>query len=335
MCLFLPNQGAAPFITVPALRPNPPFLSIVSPVYQAENLVAELVARIVASVEPLTADFEIILVDDGCPDDSWSRIQAQATRDPRIKGLRLSRNFGQHRAITAGLEHCTGEWIVVMDCDLQDRPEEIPALLAHARQHHAAIVLAQRINRQDSAAKKFFSRFFYKVLSYLTDTPQDPSIANFGLYHRKVIAAVLQMRESIRYFPTMVRWVGFATATLPVTHGERSEGQSSYNLRRNLNLGLDIILAYSDKPLRLTIACGLSISGAAFIGVLFTFIRFLNGSIVVLGYTSLIISIWFLSGLVLAVLGMVGLYLGKTFEQVKHRPLYLIDEITPNPATNI
>jgi len=302
-----------------------PLFSIVSPVYRAENIIDELVRRIQASLEPLSADYEIILVDDCGPDNSWQRIEAQAARDPRVRGIRLSRNFGQHKAITAGLEHARGTWIVVMDCDLQDQPEEIPALLAHAQQLPAEIVFARRAARQDTFFKRFFSRSFYGVLSYLTDTKQDPAIANFGIYHRKVVDAVLRMRESIRYFPTMVRWVGFRTSTLDVVHAERAEGSSSYNFRSLINLALDIILAYSDKPLRLTVKLGLLVSASAFLMVLVTFIRFVMGEILVLGYTSLIISVWFFSGLILSVLGMVGLYLGKTFEQVKNRPIYLVD----------
>lgn len=305
-----------------------PFFSVVSPVYRAELLVDELVRRISTSMATLGAEYEIILVDDRGPDNSWERIQAQAARDPRVRGVRLSRNFGQHRAITAGLDQSRGQWIIVMDCDLQDQPEEIPALYAHALREKAEIVFARRVERQDSFFKKLFSRTFYWILSYLTETNQDPAIANFGVYHRKAIEAVLAMRESIRYFPTMIRWVGFRKAALDVAHAERAQGTSSYDFSRLVNLALDIILAYSDKPLRLAIKLGLGISAAAFAGVLFTLLRFLTGGIVVLGYTSLIISIWFLSGLLLAVLGMVGLYVGKTFEQVKGRPIYLVDETT-------
>ena len=301
--------------------------------YRAEAMLDELVRRIKASLAPITDNFEIILVDDRGPDNSWGRIQAQAALDPRVRGVRLSRNFGQHRAITAGLDHSRGEWVVVMDCDLQDQPEEIPALLAHAQEKPAEIVFARRAERQDTFFKRFFSRSFYGVLSYLTDTKQDPAIANFGIYHRKVVDAVLRMRESIRYFPTMVRWVGFRTSAVNVVHAERAEGSSSYNFRSLINLALDIILAYSDKPLRLTIKLGLLVSASAFLMVLIMFIRFLTGHILVLGYTSLIISVWFFSGLLLSVLGMVGLYLGKTFEQVKNRPIYLVDSDTAAPAT--
>jgi glycosyltransferase involved in cell wall biosynthesis len=311
---------------------EPVLLSIVSPVYRAESLLDELVQRIKASVSQLTEKYEIILVDDRGPDNSWERIQAQARLDPRVRGVRLSRNFGQHKAITAGLEQARGEWIVVMDCDLQDQPEEIPKLYAYAQREHYDLVMARRVARQDSWLKRLGSRAFYQVLSYLTDTAQDPAIANFGIYHRKVIAAVLAMRESIRYFPTMVRWVGFRAGSLPVDHAERPEGNSSYNLSRLINLALDIILAYSDKPLRLTVKLGMIISASAFLLVLITLVRYWLGYIWEPGYASLIISIWFFAGLTLSVLGMVGLYIGKTFEQVKNRPIYLVDVRTDADA---
>lgn len=310
-----------------------PLISIVSPVYRAENLVDELVCRIHRSMASLTSNYEIILVDDRGPDNSWTLIQAQADRDPRVRGIRLSRNFGQHKAITAGLEQATGEWIIVMDCDLQDQPEEIPALYHYAQSQGFDIVFGRRVERQDSWLKRMGSRVFYAVLSYLTETKQDPAIANFGIYHRKVVVAVLAMRESIRYFPTMVRWVGFRAGSLAVAHAERSEGVSSYNLRRLINLALDIILAYSDKPLRLTVKLGLSISAVAFIMVLVTLLRYSLGHAWEPGYISLIISIWFFAGLILSVLGMVGLYIGKTFEQVKNRPIYLVDLRTDLPTT--
>ncbi|OGX82066.1 glycosyltransferase family 2 protein [Hymenobacter glacialis] len=302
-------------------------ISIVSPVYKAENLINELVRRLQVSLETITHNYEIILVDDRGPDNSWQLIAAQALRDPRIRGVRLSRNFGQHKAITAGLEQAKGEWIVVMDCDLQDQPEEIPRLYEHATEGSFDLVFARRVERQDSWLKRAGSHWFYKVLSYLTETKQDPAVANFGIYHSKVISAVLAMRESIRYFPTMVRWVGFRTSDLNVAHAERPEGSSSYNLRRLLNLALDIILAYSDKPLRLTIKLGLCISATALVFVIITLIRYLLGYIWEPGYTSIIISIWFFAGLSLSVLGIVGLYVGKTFEQVKNRPIYLVDEL--------
>ncbi len=293
----------------------------------------ELVQRIKASVTPITTDFEIILVDDRGPDHSWDRILAAAAADPRVRGVRLSRNFGQHRAITAGLEYARGEWMVVIDCDLQDQPEEIPRLLAYAQQHQFDVVLARRVSRQDTWLKRLGSSAFYTTFAYLTETKQDPAVANFGIYHRKVVSGVLAMRESIRYFPTMVRWVGFHVGTLDVTHTERAEGTSSYNLRRLLHLALDVILSYSDKPLRLTIKLGLLLAVGAMGFAFLTLVRYALGAIIVPGYTSLIFSIWLLSGLLLATLGMVGLYVGRTFEQAKNRPIYLTDTLTFPPIS--
>lgn len=300
-------------------------LSVVSPVYGAEKIVDVLVKRIVEEVSKITDDFEIILVEDGSPDNSWEAIERNCVNDKRVTGIRLSRNFGQHYAITAGLDHTQGEWVVVMDCDLQDRPEEIQALYQKALEGYD-IVLARRYQRQDTLLKRFFSRLFYRILSYLTGTIYDPSIANFGIYHQKVIQAVCQMRESIRVFPIMVRWVGFHQTEIDVTHGEREEGKTSYNFNQLLNLALDIVLAYSDKPIRLVTKLGMLISLFAFVFGIIIIICYSIGQIRVSGYTSLMVSIWFFSGLIIMILGIIGLYVGKTFEGVKKRPIYIIHE---------
>ena len=306
---------------------NTPHISIVSPVYRGEYLVAELVRRIHQSVSSITSDYEIILVEDCGPDSSWDKIVALAEKDPKIKGFQLSRNFGQHYAITCGLDQSKGEWVVVMDCDLQDRPEEIDALYQKAISGYD-VVLAKRNQRQDTFFKKFFSKAFYRTLGYLTGSAMDEQVANFGIYHRNVINAVCELRESIRYFPTMIQWVGFKQTAISVTHSARDVGKSSYNFKRLLNLALDIILAYSDKPIRLMIKLGILVSLLSFImGFYFSFQYFL-GNVTVPGYTSLILSIWFFSGLLLILVGVVGLYVGKTFEGVKKRPIYLIQNDT-------
>ncbi len=300
-----------------------PLISIVSPVYRAEKIVDLLVQRIVAEVSKITEDFEIILVEDGSPDNSWQKIEENCTKDSRVKGIKLSRNFGQHYAITAGLDYTQGEWVVVMDCDLQDRPEEIINLYNKAQEGYE-VVLARRHERQDSFFKRFFSWAFYWILSYLTGVKHDPAVANFGIYHRRVIDAVCLMRESIRVFPIMVRWVGFKQTKLNVHHAEREEGKTSYNFKRLFNLALDIVLAYSDKPIRLTIKAGFIIASISFILAISMVIRYFLGKISVSGYASLIVSIWFFSGLMMMTLGVIGLYIGKTFEGVKNRPIYII-----------
>lgn len=302
-----------------------PKISIVSPVYGAEQMLDKLVERLKLVLDGITDHYEIILVDDCGPDKSWQKIQRNAELYPFVKGVRLSRNFGQHYAITAGLDYAQGEWVVVMDCDLQDRPEEIPNLLAKAEEGYD-VVLASRHQRKDKFFKKLFSRTFYGVLGYLTGSHQDSTVANFGIYHHKVIDAVKCMRESIRYFPTMIRWVGFRHTTINVEHAEREIGESGYNLKKLLNLALDIMLAYSDKPLRMTVKAGLVISFTALLVAFLTVLYAFFVGFAVMGYASIMVSIWFLSGLIILTLGITGLYVGKTFEGVKNRPIYLVDQ---------
>jgi len=298
-------------------------ISVISPVYRAENILDELISRI-RSAMPVE-NFEIILVDDGSPDNSWSKIEQLSAMYTEVVGIKLSRNFGQHYAITAGLDAARGEWVVVMDCDLQDRPEEIPNLWAKAQEGYE-VVWARRSNRQDNFLKKFTSKLFYRTLAWLTGSYQDESISNFGIYHQKVIQQIVSMRERIRYFPTMVKWVGFRQTTLNVVHAEREEGSSNYTYKKLFNLALDIMLAYSDKPIRLTVKIGFFIACTGFLFALFTLYKYLHGDIVVAGYASLIISLWVLTGFLLVTLGMVGLYIGKTFEGVKNRPIYIVEK---------
>ena len=300
-------------------------LSIISPVYKASGMINNLVRRIEASVKIITLNYEIILVDDACPENSWDVIADLAKNNSKIKGIKLSRNFGQHHAISAGIDHAQGDWVVVMDCDLQDQPEEIIKLYKEA-QKGFDIVLACRTNRQDGFIKRTYSKVFYRTLGYLTGSHQDETVANFGLYSKRVVSEMKGLRESIRYFPTMVKWVGFKTSKIEVEHASRTEGKSTYNFKRMLNLALDIILAFTDKPLRLVLKFGVVISLVSLIMTIYNLIKWILGDISVLGYSSLIISIWFLSGCILIMLGIVGLYIGKTFEQVKNRPIYIIEE---------
>jgi dolichol-phosphate mannosyltransferase len=302
-------------------------LSIVSPVYRAELVLDELVERIAKSVPSAFNSYEIILVDDFSPDRSWQKIIEISSKNSNVRGFKLSRNFGQHYAITAGLNQVSGDYVVVLDCDLQDQPEEIEKLFNES-QKGFDIVLARRYERKDSFYKKTVSKLFYKTLSYLTGTKQDATVANFGIYSKQVIDEVVKLEEKIKYFPTMVKWVGFSTSYVNVEHASRSEGKSNYNLKKLLNLALDIILAYSDKPLRLIIKFGLSIAIISFLMVFYVLYEKFTGKVSVSGYASLIISIWFLSGCLLTTLGVVGLYIGKIFEGVKNRPSYIIEKST-------
>lgn len=302
-------------------------LSIVSPVYRAEAILPQLIDRLVKAVSDRVTDYEIILVEDSSPDASWSVILSEARKNPKIKGIRLSRNFGQHPAIMAGLQAAKGEWIVVMDCDLQDRPEEIPKMLEKARSGYS-VVAGLRINRQDSFLKKAFSILFYGFLSYLTETKQDYRIANFGVYSRAAIQAVLSMTEPFKFFPVMIRWVGFRSTTVEIEHAERTIGVTSYDFKKLRDLAYKLATAYSDKPLRLIVKFGFFISSITMLMSIVYLYRYWMGEITVPGFTSLILSVSFFSGLIISVLGVVGLYVARTFETTKQRPVFLIEERT-------
>jgi dolichol-phosphate mannosyltransferase len=300
-------------------------LSIISPVYKCESCIEDLIDRLTISIQSFTMDYEIIFVNDASPDQSWDRLVEIAAIKPAVKLIDLSRNFGQHAAITAGLSEASGEWMVVMDCDLQDLPEEIPNLFQKAQEGYD-FVLAERVSRNDTFYKRMTSKTFYAVLSYLTGTKQDTSVANFGIYHRQVINEVLKMGDQIKFFPLMVKWVGFNGTKLPVKHSNRAEGSSSYSLLKLLRLSSDVILSFSDKPLKILVKVGFLISVLALIYGIYTLYSFLIGKIIVQGYASLIISVWFLSGLIISMLGLVGLYVGKSFDKVKERQVYIIKE---------
>lgn len=309
-----------------------PDLSIVVPVYGCAACLEELVERLHWTLHDQAGPIEIILVDDASPDAAWSRIEELARQHADIKGVQLSRNFGQHYAIAAGLEVSRGARVVVMDCDLQDMPEEIPKLLAAADKGHE-IVFAQRVDRSDSAPKRFTSWLFAKVLAFLTDLPQDHATANFGVFDRKVIDTLGDMPERERCFPFMVRWTGFSSTAIAVRHAPRARGESSYTFRKRLRLSANIVLSYSDKPLRLVVKTGVLISILSFLIAALGIILYLHGDIQVAGYTSLIASIWLIGGATIFCVGVVGLYVGNLFNDAKGRPYYIVRR-TLNLAEN-
>ncbi|MGY4517257.1 glycosyltransferase family 2 protein [Lysobacter sp. HA18] len=305
----------------------PGLLSVVSPVYGCDTCLEELVTRVRDAVARTGMQLELLLVNDGSPDHSWARIQELAALYPEVRGLRLSRNFGQHYAIAAGIEHARGEWVAVMDCDLQDLPEELPELVSVARGGHD-IVFARRLERQDGVLKRLGSFAFYRLLTYLTDVGQDHTTANFGVFSRRVINTVNAMPERDRCFPLMVKWTGFDPIGVPVRHAERAAGGSSYGLRKLIRLGLNIVLSYSDKPLRLVVKMGIVVSALSMAITASSIYRYAAGDVQVAGFTSIIASIWLLGGLIILCVGVTGLYLGRLFNDMKGRPYYIVQDTT-------
>ena len=208
-----------------------PHLSIVSPVYGCVDVLPELCNQLDESLSNVTRTYEVILVNDASLDGAWETIQRLAKKDSRIKGVDLSRNFGQHAAITAGLSYSTGEWVVVMDCDLQDQPKEIVKLYAKAQEGYE-VVFGRRHQRHDKPMKVALSHLYRQVFDYFTETASDPAVANFGIYKRNVIGAFLTMRERNRTLQLFIRWLGFRNTSIDIEHTARSSGKSAYHFRK-------------------------------------------------------------------------------------------------------
>ncbi len=304
-----------------------PIISVVVPVYQGADCLQELYRRLVASLSAIDDTFEIILVEDCGADDSWNLIRALAQRDPRVRGIQFSRNFGQHYGITAGIHESRGSWIVIMDCDLQDRPEEIPRLYTAAMQGYD-IVLARRQRRQDSWPKRATSTLFYAAFRYLTELEYDGTVGNFRIMSRQVANSFNAFTEQLRFFGGIITWLGFRVSSIDVQHDPRFAGETAYTWRKLINLAVQTMVAYSDKPLRIAIRLGFSLAGLSLLAGLYVFVLALSGRNTVTGWASVMVSLYFLSGIMLGFMGVLGLYLGRVFDEVKGRPLYVIRERT-------
>lgn len=305
----------------------PPVISVVVPVYKAEGCLRELYTRLTTVLDELVPTHEIIMVEDCGGDGSWDVITRLAKEDKRVHGFKFSRNFGQHYGITAGIDHAAGDWIVVMDCDLQDRPEEIPALYEEALKGND-VVVALRGQRADSLAKRIGSWLFFKIFNFLSDLNYDAEAGNFRIISRNVACNLRNMRENLRLFGGLVTWMGFATAYVRVRHSARYEGQSSYTFAKLQKLAFETIIAYSDKPLRLAVRLGAFLAFVSFCFGVYIIARTIIRGVPVPGWSSLMVSLFFLGGIIISTLGILGIYTGKIFDEVKRRPLYVIAKST-------
>lgn len=300
-------------------------ISVVIPVYGCRAALPSLCERLNTTLSSLADEYEIILVEDHCPQNSWESIEELCAKDKRIKGIHLSRNFGQANAITAGIDICSGDWVVVMDCDLQDPPEAITDLYNKAQEGYD-VVFAQRVQRKDSAVTLFFSRNFYRVLSYFTDENIDPSIGNFSISRRSVIENYCKMREHNRAYQMFIKWLGFRQAAIGIECEERFEGKSSYTLKKKIRFAVSLITTHSNKPLKMSIRLGFVLSSLAMIYILILIIQKIMGRDVLAGWTSIIAAVFVMGGLILMMLGIVGIYIGNIFNEVKNRPIYVVSE---------
>jgi len=299
-------------------------LSVVIPVYNESSLIDELVKRVKSNANLITDDYEIIIVDDGSQDNTWNSIENEAKSENRIKGIKFSRNFGHHYAITAGLHSSSGEWVVVMDGDLQDRPEVIPDLYKKA-QEGFDVVFVSRQNRPEKLYYRIAQKIFYWILRSLSGLDFDSRQANFSIINKKVVDAFKKFPENARFYGSTIKWLGFNRSFILADHGVRHSGKPSYTIRKRFKLASDIILSFSERPLKVAVGLGILLSTLSLVAGLWIVYGSFRWGFEVNGWTSLIATIFFSTGIILIVLGIVGIYIGEIFNQVKQRPLFVID----------
>jgi glycosyltransferase involved in cell wall biosynthesis len=300
-------------------------LSVVVPVYNESSLIRELVHQIKYSVKVISEDFEIIIVDDGSQDETWDFIENEANQEKRVKGIKFSRNFGHHYAITAGIHHSKGEWVVVMDGDLQDRPEVILDLYNKAKTGFD-IVFVSRQNRPERLYYRAAQKFFYWILRTLSGIDFDSRQANFSIINRKVVEAFKKFPENSRFYGSTIKWLGFKRSFILADHGTRHSGKPSYTLKKRVKLASDIILSFSERPLKFAIGLGLMMSTMSILLALWIVYGTFKWGYSVTGWPSGIVAILFSSGIILTILGIIGIYVGRIFQEVKGRPLFIISE---------
>jgi glycosyltransferase involved in cell wall biosynthesis len=306
-----------------------PHISVVAPVYnQTTETLLVLTQRLSASISPITEDFEIILIDDGSLNDAWAKIRDIATHNRHVKGLRLARNFGQHVAITVGLDHANGDWVVVMDADLQDRPEVIPELYAKA-QEGFDVVFVNRVRRFEPIVYRTIAAAFYLVLNILSGEKYNRRQTNFSIVSTNAVRAFRSVRDPTRFYGGILRWVGFKHGSISAQPGARPAGTSSYSMIRRARFAFDLIVGFSTRLLYISVAFGLLMAIASFVMAGFIVAeKLLNPDYPLPGWPSVMTAVVFTAGVTNVAIGLLGIYIAKILEQTKDRPLYIVADAT-------
>ena len=301
-------------------RKSNPKISVIIPVYLSQNNVQELVKRIKAEIIVISENFDIVLVDDGSTDSSWERIVIEAENDKRVKALRLSRNFGQHHAIYAGLKSIKADYYIIMDCDLQHNPKYFKSLY-HEIKKGNDIVYCRVKKRHHNILKNFFSWLFYKIYNFFNkDTlfSRDSFITNFSMISKRAANQYLKVGDFKRFHLQILRYIGFNSSVIDIDHSNRFKGKSSYTFIKLLNYSIDEFIYNSDTLLKTFIYRGFIISSVCSIFILFTLYKYFIMDLVP-GWTSIVLIMSFSTGVILTCIGVTGLYVGKIFEQVKNK----------------
>lgn len=300
-------------------------ISVVIPLLNEDSLIEELSSRVIQNLESITNNYEVVFVDDGSTDDTWLKIKKLSILNNKVKGIKFIRNFGHHFAITAGLSEATGNYVIVMDGDLQDRPEVFPQLYDEIKKGFDVVFVA-RTNRTGNKLYLFFQRVFYWLIRILSGLNFDSRQANFSIISKEVVEAYKNFSEKTRFYVSTLKWLGFKESTIEAAHGSRKSGKPSYTFKKRFELAIDTIISFSERPLRAAIIMGTIITFSSLLISIFIFFKAINKEFTVLGWPSLMLSIYFMSGVVLIVLGVIGVYVGKIYVEVKNRPIYIIKE---------
>lgn len=307
-----------------------PTFSVVAPVYNEEQLIAEFCRRVIAVLEPLGEPFELVLVNDGCRDRSPEIMRELHERDPRIKVINFSRNFGHQIAITAGTDYATGKAVIVIDSDLQDPPEVIPALIARWREGYQVVYGVREEREGETWFKKTTASIFYRLIVRITNVNIPVDTGDFRLMDRKVVDALKRMREHHRFMRGLSAWVGFRQTGVPYRRHARAAGTTKYPLRKMLRFALDGITSFSYLPLQLATYLGFVVAAISMIFLLVVFVMRLANPAAAepafYGQASTLASVLFLGAVQLISLGIIGEYVGRIYDEVKGRPLYIVAE---------
>jgi polyisoprenyl-phosphate glycosyltransferase len=300
--------------------------SFVIPVFNERETLPELHQRLSQVIDGLDGEAELLFVDDCSHDGSYELLAELGRQDGRIRVLRFARNFGHQVAITAGLDHAAGDAVIVMDADLQDPPEVVPDLVARWQEGYEVVYAVRARRSGESWFKRKTAAWFYRVLRWIAHVEMPLDAGDFRLVDRRAVDAFRSMRERGRYVRGMFSWVGFRQIGVPYDRAERYAGEPKYSYRKSLTLAIDGLVSFSNAPLRVALVAGFVFSSLAFLVGVFAIVAKLAGAFVVPGWASILVVISFLGGIQLTLMGMLGLYVGRIYEEVKARPIYILRE---------
>lgn len=304
-----------------------PVYSFVIPIFNEESTISELYARLCEFLKVLDAPAQVVLVDDGSSDNSLAMMRELAGKDSRLKIVELSRNFGHQIAITAGMDHTSGDAIIIMDADLQDPPEVVQEMIEKWKEGYEIVYGIREEREGETWFKRVTAAAFYRLLRKLTDLNLPVDVGDFRLVDRKALNAFKSLRERNRYVRGLFCWIGFRHTGVRYKRAARFAGETKYPLRKMLKLATDGVVSFSIFPLRLALTAGFWIAGLSFVVGIWAIVDKLTGRYVVQGWVSTVVAVAFLGGIQLIILGIMGEYLGRIYEEVKARPLYLVRSV--------